>query len=374
MSIRLIYSTINISFVGNYTGIKTIDFVIKPADATDAVISEIEDQAYTGKAVMPDLMVYLDDVQFKDGIDYTVTYANNIEVGPAKTFVSFIGNYTRTTALQVSFNIVYKWDEGVVTKKPTCTEEGEMTYTCTADSSIKKTEKIEPLGHKWKDDYTVDKAATCTEEGVESIHCAVCDTIQENSSRIIRALDHKWKAPTYTWSIDNSEVTATKMCEHNNSHIEEETVSTTSEVTKPATYTEKGETTYMATFTNSAFTTQIKVVANIDQLPKLTNTITAKGKKVNIKYTKIKNKAQSITAKKAYTVSKAIGTKSYKLSSVSKSKFKKYFKVDVKSGKITIKKGLKRGTYKVKVKITAAGNDQYKSRSKTATLTVNITK
>ena len=39
--------------------------------------------------------------------------------------------------------------------------------------------------------------------------------------------------------------------------------------------------------------------------------------------------------------------------------FKKYFKINSKTGKVTIKKGLKKGTYRVSVKVSAAGNSNY---------------
>lgn len=52
----------------------------------------------------------------------------------------------------------------------------------------------------------------------------------------------------------------------------------------------------------------------------------------------------------------ANGRVTYELAGVTKKKFKKYFKVNAKSGRITVKKGLKKGTYKVKVRVTAAGD------------------
>ena len=46
-----------------------------------------------------------------------------------------------------------------------------------------------------------------------------------------------------------------------------------------------------------------------------------------------------------------------------------------KSGKVTLKKGLKRGPYKLKVKLTAPTNDKYKAaKTKTITLKVVIRK
>lgn len=99
-------------------------------------------------------------------------------------------------------------------------------------------------------------------------------------------------------------------------------------------------------------------------LPKLKkNTLTAKGKTVKLKYSA---KAQSVKAKKAVTVKKAQGKVSYKIA-----KKNKNFKV-AKNGKITVKKGLKAGTYKVKVKVTAAGNISYAKGSKTVTVKIVV--
>lgn len=52
---------------------------------------------------------------------------------------------------------------------------------------------------------------------------------------------------------------------------------------------------------------------------------------------------------------------SYKLYSAKKGKknFKKYFKINAKTGKTTIKKKLKKGTYKVVIKVQAAGDANY---------------
>ena len=55
--------------------------------------------------------------------------------------------------------------------------------------------------------------------------------------------------------------------------------------------------------------------------------------------------------------------KTYVLSSAKKGKksFKKYFKVNGPPGKVTVKKGLKKGAYKVKVNVKAVGNDNYEA-------------
>ena len=74
----------------------------------------------------------------------------------------------------------HKWDEGTVTKYPTCVEEGIRTYHCEGCSQTKD-EPISMIDHQWKTEYTIDVPATTTAEGQKSIHCSVCDTIKEGT-------------------------------------------------------------------------------------------------------------------------------------------------------------------------------------------------
>ena len=105
---------------------------------------------------------------------------------------------------------------------------------------------------------------------------------------------------------------------------------------------------------------------------KAKNTLTAKGKPVTVKYSKLKKKAQTIKRAKAITVKKAKGKVTYAKYKVINKKFAKKFTVNKKTGNITVKKGLKKGTYKVKVKVKAAGNKTYKPRTRTVTVTVKV--
>ncbi len=109
---------------------------------------------------------------------------------------------------------------------------------------------------------------------------------------------------------------------------------------------------------------------------KKANTLTAKGKTISLKAKDVKKKNKKFKASKAYTVKNAEGTLSYKLKTAKNTKdkknYKKKFAVDSKSGQITVKKGLKKGTYKLTITVTAAGNDGFKKGSKTATVTVKV--
>ena len=79
-------------------------------------------------------------------------------------------------------------------------------------------------------------------------------------------------------------------------------------------------------------------------------------------------KTKTVKRAKAFKISKAKGKVTYKKISGSKK-----ITVNKKNGNVTIKKGLKKGTYKVKVKVQAAGDSVYaKSKAKTVTVTVKV--
>ena len=192
-----------------------------------------------------------------------------------------------------------------VTKEATCEDKGETTYTATfTDEHFKAQTKtvadIDPIGHKygaptyeWADDNsevtakmvcendpthvveetvktTVEtiKAATCEEAGEATYTATFKNEAFETQTKTapVPALGHAYGEPEYTWSDDNSEVTAKTVCANDATHVIEQTVKTEAKVTKEATCEEKGETTYTATFTDEHFTAQTKTVANIDAL------------------------------------------------------------------------------------------------------------
>lgn len=72
---------------------------------------------------------------------------------------------------------------------------------------------------------------------------------------------HTFDDPTYVFSEDDKKVTATRICKTDESHVETETVSTTSTIIKEPTCIEKGiERITSDTFKNPAFTVQTKEV------------------------------------------------------------------------------------------------------------------
>ena len=85
----------------------------------------------------------------------------------------------------------------------------------------------------------------------------------------------------------------------------------------------------------------------------------------------MKKKAQKLAVTKVLTVSKAQGKVTYKGVGLNK-KSKKALKMNTKNGQITVKKKTKKGTYKMKVTVTAAGNNNYKAASATRTIVVKV--
>ena len=97
------------------------------------------------------------------------------------------------------------------------------------------------------------------------------------------------------------------------------------------------------------------------------------GLDTDVKAKTLKKKAVSV--KKSgiiYMKKKGKGTITYKLSKVSASKYKKYFSINKKTGKLTIKKGLKKGRYGLFITVKAAGNKTTKPISKRTEILVTV--
>ena len=93
------------------------------------------------------------------------------------------------------------------------------------------------------------------------------------------------------------------------------------------------------------------------------NPMEVKGRTAAVRYSKLRKKSQIIKRAKAIKVKEAKGKLTYQYVTAKKGKksFKKYFKIGAKTGNIKVKKGLKKGTYRVKVKVRAAGNAAYRA-------------
>lgn len=184
------------------------------------------------------------------------------------------------------------------------------------------------VGHNWGEWEILENATepTCTMQGNTALlghECTICGAYETEGGLQVDALDHSLGEGV---------------------------------ITKNPTPTETGEITFTCIDCGA---TETYDIAKCD---KYENTLTAKGKAVKVK----KGKKVTVKKAKAYTIKNAQGAVTFK-----KSKGNKKITV-AKNGKITVKKGLKKGTYKVKIKVAATGNNSYKSKTVTVTVKIRI--
>ncbi|WP_026491692.1 endo-1,4-beta-xylanase [Butyrivibrio sp. XPD2002] len=104
-------------------------------------------------------------------------------------------------------------------------------------------------------------------------------------------------------------------------------------------------------------------------IKKAENTASVTGNTVKIKKSKVSRKSVKYALSKFVKVEQAEGDVTYEKVSGNKK-----IKINNKTGKVTVKKGIKKGTYKVKVKVTVAGNDNFEATEETVTFKVKIKK
>lgn len=150
------------------------------------------------------------------------------------------------------------------------TQEGEDWY-CTGHAKCGYCSW--PIEEKVKAEVVVDPA-TCLEAGKTSYVAKFshkCFAQQTKSGDAIDPLGHDWGKPEYAWAKQGDDwyCTAKRVCKRDASHVEEETVKASYEVTTPATVLKEGVGTYTATFENTAFETQTKTepIAKLQILP-----------------------------------------------------------------------------------------------------------
>ncbi|MBO4580532.1 MAG: S-layer homology domain-containing protein, partial [Clostridiales bacterium] len=192
----------------------------------------------------------------------------------------------------------------VVTIEPTCTEDGLETFTATFGNPAfveqTDTKVLEALDHDWgeivydwSDDYKtctatrpcmrdhshdvvetvnataeITKPATCIAMGDTTYTATFTNDLFKKQVETVTdvAIDpdaHDWGEITYSWSDDYRTCTATRPCMRNHEHDIVETVNAAAEITKPATCSAMGDTTYTATFTNDLFKQQVETVTDV---------------------------------------------------------------------------------------------------------------
>lgn len=101
-----------ITGAGDYTGTVETSFVILPADLANATVDMIPDHVRTGYPIEPDPVVKLDGRTLVKGVDYEVSYSENMNEGTATLMVKGIGNCAGDT--HATFQIVANPKEGKI--------------------------------------------------------------------------------------------------------------------------------------------------------------------------------------------------------------------------------------------------------------------
>ena len=97
-------ATVTITGKGNYKGKVKIKFKIQKEDIDDCTVKGITDTEYTGKAIKLNLTVKTRKKTLKEGVDYTATYKNNVNVGTAQVILKGKGNFkgSRTETFEIT--------------------------------------------------------------------------------------------------------------------------------------------------------------------------------------------------------------------------------------------------------------------------------
>lgn len=153
----------------------------------------------------------------------------------------------------------HTWGEGKVTKNPTCTEKGEMTYTCTCGET--KTEPISATGHK-NTEIRNAKEATCGEAGYTGdTWCKDCKTKISEGKVIPATGNHSYQTKVTrepTCTVDGEMTYTCEVCGGTKTEpIPATNHKYTGKVTKEPTCTENGEMTYTCEACGDSYTEEI---------------------------------------------------------------------------------------------------------------------
>ena len=237
--------------------------------------------------------------------------------------------------------------------KETCEDYGWKVTDCTRGCNIPQYKLIMPTGHKWGEPIVVK--ATPDKDGSITKICGNCGDKQ------ITAVKHPiCKLAKTSYTYNGKAIRPAVRITANGDGID------------PSSYTvayanniKAGKANVKVTFKGSQYEGVKTLTFTIK---KAANTLAVKGKTAKVKLSKVKKKNQKLKVSK---VVKAVKNGQGAVTYAKKSGSKK-ITIDKKTGKVTVKKGIKKGTFKVKVKVKAKGNANYNPAVKTVTFTIKV--
>ncbi len=102
--------------MGYMKGSKRMPFTIQPKGISGLYVDDIQAQDYTGQPLEPKVILMDNYSILKEGVDYTLSYSNNVNAGTATIQISGTGNYTGNKT--VSFQILKKENPQAGTPMP----------------------------------------------------------------------------------------------------------------------------------------------------------------------------------------------------------------------------------------------------------------
>ena len=286
----------------------------------------------------------------------------------------------------------HQFDAGVVTAEPTCMKEGSRRCTCTVCHAT-ETVKIPKTAHDAVGHAAV--ASTCTKQGTAAYwECSMCHqlfsdascTKKISSSAVLPLAAHRYG----NWIVaKDASCTATGQKERVCSVCgKKETASVSAKghtavyyAAIAATESAEGRAAYYECsrchklFSDAGCTKEINGPAVLPkrQASLLSPELKVTNKKIKCSYKKLKKKTQKISAKKIVKGNSSKTGITYRFAGINKSKkkFKKYFKISA-GGTLVLKKGLKKGTYKISVLALTKPASGYTAMSKRFLVTIVV--
>ena len=294
----------------------------------------------------------------------------------------------------------HSWNAGIVSKKATIEEPGEMTLACSECDKTKVAEIASPATFTLSEtSFAYDGKAktptvTVADSAGEVIEAANFEVAYEDNVNIGTATARvMFKGNRYEGEKDvaftigkaASTIKIAAQTKTYNGKVQAYSgkvtkTGSTGKVTYKyysdakctktvAAKSVKAAKTYYVTATVAAdatYTAATSAAAKFT-IVKANNPMAAKGRTATVKYVNVKKKAQVLKRSAVITVSKNQGKLTFAKKSGNKS-----IVINKTTGKVTVKKGLKKGTYTVKAYVKAAGNANYKAKTTLVTFKVKV--
>ena len=371
--------------------------VQEQASISNADVTGITDATYTGSAITQlNLKVTVGNglITLTEGKDYTVTYANNVNPGTATITITGIGNYKDTITRTFTIKKAETPDNGnngntgdngnngnngnQQTSITGATVSGIADMTYTGSVLTQSNLKVMVGGSVLVEgkDYTVTYTnnvnlgtATITITGIGNYKDTITKTF--TIAKAAQTIKVKVASKSYKYTSMQKKAASFKIGASASGKVTYKVTSYPKNGKKYITVSKAGKVTMKKKAPAGTYQITVSAAETTDKA--------AAAKTVTVKVTKDKQKITAKTSTKTYKAkslakkkttysigAKAKGKLSYKVTSYP-TNAKKYISVS-KKGKVTMKKGAPKGTYKIQ--ITAAATARYEKATKTVKIVV----